>query len=152
MVHGGISGRQDRKDTVPVDGSSAAKRAADYALNLSKALRAELAVIHVIDVPHFMRGMNPALAAMYVARAEKQSTKWVGEVEQGARKLGISVTTEVMVGPSSVPDGIVEYARKSHSDLIIMGSRGKTASRRILLGSVAFAVSARACCPVMLVR
>lgn len=137
---------------LPLDGSSAAKRAADYAISLSKALTAELAVIHVIDTPHVMREMNPALSAMYIARAEKQSTRWMDEIERGARKLGVSVTGEIIVGPSSAPDGIVEYARKSHSDLIIMGTRGKTASRKILLGSVAFAVSARAHCPVVLVR
>lgn len=140
------------KIMLAVDGSGAAKRAADYALNLSSTLGAELAAIHVIDVPPVMRGMNPALAAMYIARADKQSSRWLDEVEHKARKLGISVTREVIVGRDSVPDGIIGFARKSRPDMIIMGTRGRTATRKLLLGSVAFAVSALAPCPVVLVR
>lgn len=140
------------KILLAVDGSSAAKRSVDYALKLSSTLGAKLSAIHVIDVPHVMRSMNPALAAMYTARVEKQSSKWLDDVEQRSKKLGISLTREIIVGRGSVSDGIIEFARKSRPDMIIMGTRGRTATRKLLLGSVAFAVSALAPCPVVLVR
>jgi len=49
-------------------------------------------------------------------------------------------------------DGIIEFARKNRPDMIIMGTRGKPATRNLLLESVAFAVSALDHCPVVPVR
>ncbi|HXV46458.1 MAG TPA: universal stress protein [Nitrososphaera sp.] len=62
------------------------------------------------------------------------------------------MTSEIIIDALSVPNVIIEYAKKQHVDFIIMGTRGRSGAKKLLLGSVASAVMAHACCPVLLVR
>jgi hypothetical protein len=65
-------------------------------------------------------------------------------------------TAEVSVSHvlhTGVPDEeIVELARTSHADLIVLGTHGRTGLARLLMGSTAERVVRHACCPVMVVR
>ena len=49
-------------------------------------------------------------------------------------------------------NAILNYAESENVDLIVMGTRGRSGFRRVLLGSVASAVLSYARCPVMIVR
>jgi nucleotide-binding universal stress UspA family protein len=62
---------------------------------------------------------------------------------------GMAVRTEVLSGIPARK--IAEYARQQRSDLIVMGSHGRTGLTRALLGSVAEAVVRRSPCPVLIV-
>jgi nucleotide-binding universal stress UspA family protein len=63
---------------------------------------------------------------------------------------GISVTTKVIEG---IPkNAIVQEAQDWSADLIVLGSHGYGRVRRVLLGSVAGAVVAKAPCSVQVVR
>jgi nucleotide-binding universal stress UspA family protein len=48
--------------------------------------------------------------------------------------------TEVIVSPLSVIDSIVEYAERESTDLIVIGTRGRSGFKRLLLGSTALGV------------
>lgn len=63
---------------------------------------------------------------------------------------GISVTTHVVEG--SPADAIVAEAERWGADLIVLGSHGYGRVRRVVLGSVAGAVVAKAPCSVQVVR
>lgn len=60
------------------------------------------------------------------------------------------VVTEVQVGEPA--EEIVDLARTEHVDFIIMGSRGLSPIKELLLGSVSDKVLRTAPCPVMVVR
>ncbi len=60
--------------------------------------------------------------------------------------------TQVIVSPISVTGSIVEYAERENMDLIVIGTRGRSAFKRLLLGSIASGVVTHAHCPVMVVR
>ena len=60
--------------------------------------------------------------------------------------------TEVIVSPISVTGNIVEYAERENIDLIVIGTRGRSAFKRLLLGSTASGVVTHAHCPVMVVK
>jgi nucleotide-binding universal stress UspA family protein len=63
---------------------------------------------------------------------------------------GVSVTTKIIEG---IPhDAIVEEAQEWGADLIMLGSHGHGRVRRVILGSVAGAVVAKAPCSVQVVR
>ena len=54
--------------------------------------------------------------------------------------------------PDSPAWGILAEARRWHSDLIVIGSHGRTPLERFFLGSVSFKVAAEALCSVRVVR
>lgn len=143
---------QIKRILLPVDGSDASLKAARYALRIAKLLDADIACIHVIDSLPLLKGMNPALVALYFSPAEEHAKKWIGDVEEMAKKEKVHITSEIIIDVPSVPNAIIEYAAKQHADLIIMGTRGRTGAKKLLLGSVASAVMAHAKCPVLLVR
>jgi nucleotide-binding universal stress UspA family protein len=143
---------QTKKILVPVDGSDVSLKAARYALGIAKLLDANITCIHVIGALPLLKRMNPALVALYFSQAEKHAKKWIGDVEEMAKKEKSHITSEILIDVQSVPNTIIEYATKQHMDLIVMGTRGSTGAKKLLLGSVAGAVMAHAGCPVLLVR
>lgn len=64
----------------------------------------------------------------------------------------IQLKTQVIISPISVTGNIVEYAEREKIDLIVIGTRGRSAFKRLLLGSTASGVVTHAHCPVMVVK
>jgi len=62
------------------------------------------------------------------------------------------VQTEILVAVNSVVKEIVEYAEKQDVDLIVIGTRGMSGLKRILLGSTSSGVVKYAHCPVLVVK
>jgi nucleotide-binding universal stress UspA family protein len=58
----------------------------------------------------------------------------------------------VLVTSSTPAGAIVEYARQSNADLILMGTHGRGAVAHFLMGSVAERVVRVAPCPVLTMR
>jgi nucleotide-binding universal stress UspA family protein len=143
---------QIKRILLPVDGSDASIKAARYAFRIAKPLDADITCIHVIAAPPLLKGINPALVALYFSRAEKQSKKWISDVKRMAKKEKVHMTSEILIDALSVPSAIIQYAKKQRIDLIIIGTRGRTGAKKLLLGSVAGTVMAHAGCPVLLVR
>jgi nucleotide-binding universal stress UspA family protein len=149
-----------RKILVPVDGSSASLKALQYAAHLAEleASDAELIVLHVLE--DIKQGGAIGLQAKYgnvrlvegFKKARREAAlEWLKQIEEAARKKGIPLKIEILDGDSKV-EIIIDYANENSVDLIVMGSRGLTGFKRLLLGSVANAVVSNAPCPVMVVH
>lgn len=77
----------------------------------------------------------------------------VDEVVARLKADGVDASGEVRrVSPGSTPEEIVDAADKDGSSLIVMGTRGMTEWRSLMLGGVANKVVHHAGCPVLLVR
>lgn len=138
-----------RRVLVAVDGSPVSMRAARRAARIAKADAAELVALHVVPAPP---AEVPGEIADYYERARRNARAWMSEVETLAASLGLGLRSDVVVGAHSIPDAILGYAETVGADLIVTGTRGRTPSRRILVGSVASALAAYAECPVLVVR
>jgi len=73
-------------------------------------------------------------------------------VKQKAIESKVSVGTDVVFSTNSVVKTIVEYAEEKKIDLIVIGSKGMSGLKRMLLGSVASGVVTYADCPVLVVK
>ena len=76
----------------------------------------------------------------------------VDKVKKKAKENGVKVRTDVVLGISSVVKEIVEYAEKNKIDIIVIGSRGLSGIKKMLLGSVASGVVTYAHCPVLVTK
>jgi nucleotide-binding universal stress UspA family protein len=75
------------------------------------------------------------------------------EYEADAERRGIKSTGEILVSDGeSVASAIIDYAKKNQVDLIVVGTRGHSRFKRLVLGSIASGVSSYAHCPVLIVR
>jgi nucleotide-binding universal stress UspA family protein len=73
-------------------------------------------------------------------------------VKQNASENKVEVRTEVLIGATSVVKEIVEYAEEHKIDLIVIGTRGISGIKKMLLGSTASGVLSYAHCPVLIVK
>ncbi|MCX5728423.1 MAG: universal stress protein, partial [Nitrospirae bacterium] len=131
------------------DFSRWAKRAEDYACSLACSWRASLTVLCVAEFPP---GLNPdyPINQQYLADLLKNASSQLVDLKGRAERRGIAVTTRVATGIPS--EEVITAARAEDSDLIVVGTRGKTGLAHVLLGSTAERVIRGAPCPVLTVR
>ena len=85
-------------------------------------------------------------------KEREEGQRYVDKVKQQATEKKVSVKTDVIVGVASVVKEIVEYAENNKVDIIIIGSRGMTGLKKMLLGSIATGVVTYSHCPVLIVK
>ncbi|MGI5864584.1 MAG: universal stress protein [Myxococcales bacterium] len=141
-----------RRIVCPIDFSEPSRDAMRVAVDLAKRLGAELVLLHVYQLP----GVATPEAAIYggrspVDRLIKVVTQALGEWKSEALGMGASeVTTHAASGVAYAE--IVRFAEEQACDLIVMGTHGRTAVLRVLVGSTAERVVRHAPCPVLTVR
>jgi nucleotide-binding universal stress UspA family protein len=142
-----------KKVLVAFDGSEYSKKALKTAVILAKTHDAKLLVLYVTVPPAYSYGrISPA----YIDRIERIARQEAGAVVKRARQLvreaDLDVKVKVTEGMLSAVQAIIEYAAKERVDLIVVGTRGMSGFKKLLLGSVSSGVVAHAHCPVLVVR
>lgn len=130
------------------DLEASSEAATSEALGLAVALSARLLIVSVIDPGHRRLPGGKADVRVDQIRELREATAQ-GLVASG-REMGAEVTFLVWEG--SPGEAIVEAALAEEADLIVVGSRGRGAVGRVLIGSVSDHVVRHAPCPVMVVR
>jgi nucleotide-binding universal stress UspA family protein len=144
---------------VPHDGTEMSDKAVEKAVELAKALDAQLILLHIIEQipipPSIMLGSDPVL----INRARRSVKR---ELEQGWNKLAeirmhdleknkVRITCDCLVG--SAADQILRYAKSSKIDMIVMASHSLRGLSKIkALGSITRKVSEMANCPVLIIH
>jgi nucleotide-binding universal stress UspA family protein len=96
--------------------------------------------------PHAAAAVGGAAARDY---HEEEAQKVVGPVLATLRQHGLTVSATWKTGP--VGETIAGFARDGGFDLLVMGTHGYGALRRLVTGSVTTQVLARSTVPVLLV-
>ena len=145
-----------RKILVPLDGSEWSFRAAKYAIKIAKMANAQIVCVHaVVSLPTTAYANVHAgiLIPRYIEEAKKEVQKWYDEVNIIAKKSGVvRLSADTILDVSSVTDAIISYTEGNNIDLIIMGTKGRTGLKKIVLGSVASGVVTHASCPVLIAK
>jgi universal stress protein A len=138
----------------PSDFSRASKGAFARAVQLAKDNRAELLVTHVLAMPlPAMAGdgyISPTLYAELESSSRAAAKRELDKLVTQAKKGGARARGMLLEGTPF--ERISRAARATRSDLIVIGTHGRTGLARLFLGSVASRVLATAPCPVLTVR
>ena len=143
---------------IGTDGSDDAIAAAEAGLGLLGAPSA-VTVVCVMDTPGAATaGLESGFAGGMVSDAEVDRA-W-SMVEQDARealertveRLGVETPVEQVARAGEAGPAICHLAEEIGADVIVVGSRGRGAIKRALLGSVSTHITNNAPCPVMVVR
>jgi nucleotide-binding universal stress UspA family protein len=141
------------KILVAIDGSDSSMDAAVYAISIAKKYDAELYALHVIHPADVDLLPGPAQTSAYslVINTNKESEEYLDKVKLKANEYAITIKTEV-IAAINVAEGIVDYAEGKNTDIIVVGTRGKSGIKKALLGSVAANVVTYAHCPVLVIK
>lgn len=135
---------------VPVDGSTAATRALARAASLAEAFSATLTIVCIVDLNAHMSAFEQVSGGGYIPEEIKQKGYTILNEAQRSLPQGIKADIRLEIGNPA--RRILALAEDERIDLIVMGSRGLSSAKQILLGSVSHNVLVRATCPVMIVR
>ena len=142
-----------KKIVVPLDGSESSFRAAEYAVKLAKIADAEVIFMHaVVNPPYTPNPGEGILISGYIDEAKRQAETWCMNAGKIASTNGVKYSAETILDVVSASDSIVNYAENKKADLIVIGTKGRTGLKRLLLGSVASGVVTHANCPVLVTR
>jgi nucleotide-binding universal stress UspA family protein len=137
------------KILVPVDGSASASAAARFGVQLAKDVGASVTLMYVFDAP--------AVASLgIVAKGNLDETK--ENVSRGSfsaardaiGQTDIHISEFVEIGHPA--QCIVDYATRCGFGMIVMGRRGRSHVKELLIGSVSEHVTRTAPCPVTVVH
>lgn len=149
---------------VGIDGSESSMNAAAYAAAMARKNNAQLVILYALSSPLGYEYSSGKLSDETIPNSIKQIFRTVkDEAEQWFNKIKeridykietntIQLGIEVIVTDTCVAGAIILYAQEHTVDLIVVGTRGRSAFTKLLLGSVATGVVTYAHCPVLLIR
>jgi nucleotide-binding universal stress UspA family protein len=135
------------------DGSPASEHAAAIAAKLAATHGARLTALYVVD-PYPYLGVgesNPVGFEAYMATGMQHAAQAHARVAQLCSREGVALEKRV-AQDTTAASGIVETARDTEADLVVVGSHGRTGIARLVVGSVAARVVDECPVPVLVVR
>jgi nucleotide-binding universal stress UspA family protein len=140
--------RDFKKIVLATDFSSTADKALKWAAAIAKHYHAEIAIVHAIaPEPREAVPMDPLPPEMDSAYAEAR--RQIGRLDQEEFLSRLPHHTILQHG--SAADVISSVIKQNNTDLLVVGTRGRTGLARLVLGSVAEELLRTAECPVLTV-
>jgi nucleotide-binding universal stress UspA family protein len=143
---------------LPTDGSKLSANGAKQTIKMAKALGANITVVHVVSDYYtllqdegFATSNMPTLKKLFEDRTAIRAKEILGPVKEAADKAGVECDTVVAIGEKPY-EMIIEQAKKSKCDLIIMASHARKGIQGILFGSETAKVLSHSKIPVLVLR
>jgi nucleotide-binding universal stress UspA family protein len=141
-----------RHIAVGVDGSPTGDLALRTAIDLTLHYHAQLTIVSVAPIqPVYVAPGEPFVAPSVPTADLPRYRQIVEAAVAAAEKAGVSAVTGVCED-GVVVDELLAFVEKNPTDLLVVGSRGLSAAKRLLLGSVSTALVTHAPCSVLVVR
>jgi len=146
--------RRKTRILVPLDGSKLAEDALGEALILGKALKAEITLLHVVQIPEDVigQGATPISIDEQWQAQRGRALQYLTDIRNRPEWTGVA--TQVAVESGNPAEVILDYCRRHDIDRIVMSTRGRGRTRLKLwaLGSVAYKVVHAADRTIVLIR
>ena len=138
---------------VPVDGSPTSYRSLQEALKLAKQLKAQLALIHVMEEIWYVDNESYLNYAELQKSVRISGEKILAQAETAMLQEGVSPIVKLLEARGErIANVVVAEAKRWPADLIVIGTHGRSGFSHLLFGSVAEGVVRTAHVPVLLIR
>jgi nucleotide-binding universal stress UspA family protein len=135
---------------VAIDGSAPARRALEAAIDLAKLASASLTVVGVVPIGVVYTDQAGAVVQVLVEN-RRYFEDLLSRSAETARNGGVrSVSTAMREG--GVVEQLLAYLDEQRPDLMVLGARGLSMTRRILLGSVSDGVVHHSSTSILIIR
>ena len=136
-----------KKIMVGYDGTKFSDCALKEAMALAKGSAAKLLLVSAPEIDVEFQAMAPEANELMEKKARTDLDLAAAKV----KKAGLTCETKIVV-TTSTQEALVETAKKSKVDLIVLGTHGRTGLVRLLMGSTTARVIGHAHCSVLVVR
>ncbi len=137
-----------KKICCAIDFSDESRFAMEKAADLARTLEATLTLVHVREplLPGEIDLLGPAGEHIETTTThlERMMATWRSEA---ARRAGARIRSSVRLGEAAAE--IPRFAREEAMDLIVVGARGHTGLRQLLLGPLSERIARESPCPVL---
>jgi nucleotide-binding universal stress UspA family protein len=140
-----------RQILVPTDFSTHSARALETAIALAKTFRAKIHLLHAYHMPAFVGVPDEVvIPPAFWATVRDAAARKLEKSAESVAAAGVNVETHLAERVAA--EAIVEAAAELGIDLVVMGTRGLTGLKHVVLGSVAERTLRLAPCPVLAVK
>ncbi len=140
-----------QKILVAVDFSEHVDTVVDTALEFAKQFGAELHLVHAFDVRiPLVTPYEVAIPTAFIEEAREAAAAKLDALIRKVAAEGVTATSHLSEVPAA--SAIVDLAEELGADLVVMGTRGHTGLKHVLLGSVAERTLRHAPCSVLTVK
>jgi len=137
-----------KKILVPLDGSELAEKALDHAEKLAEPFDAEIILFQVVPLVPIYAAAEFVTPFVVDEKQKEAAQRYLTNLAEELKKRGFRVTAKLKTG-SQVAADIIDFAKESGVDLIVMCTHGHSGTTRWVLGSVAHKVLTRAETPIL---
>ena len=123
------------KVLVPVDGSENSFSALNTAVFLSTKVKVQLTALNVMENPPTTYLQSPKISTDLLDKNKRESETILEKCKDIANRNGIKIQAVLMEDGDAAPK-IIQYSEKENFDTIMMGHRGMSGFKKMLLGSV----------------
>lgn len=146
--HHANPGLEFRRILVPTDFSTGARSALECARTIARGFQSEIYLLHVIPSDVFELA-SPETSREALAMARESAKQQLDALAMEGESQGIVHQTTLAEGPAWPT--ISETIKAKQIDLVVVGTHGKSASKKLVLGSVTEKIFRMADCPMLTV-
>ena len=146
-----------KKVMVAYDGSPHSKDALRWAMYFKRLMGTSVLAVKVFEPFNFHEGHGevdigsaPELMAKQAEITYAHNMKMLEDTKQEAANQGVAIETELVAGTAAA--GLLDFAKQSHVEMIIAGTRGHGTLEELLIGSVTSKLVSLAHIPVLVVK
>jgi nucleotide-binding universal stress UspA family protein len=137
-----------RRILIALDDSAIAAHAAEVGLELAISLKAQAALVYVVDPAPALQTDSGISAAEWAATLNREGQAFLATT---AQRTGQPSAWQFL-REGKPADQILATAREWEADVIVIGTHGRSGVSRLLLGSTAESVVRHATCPVLVIK
>jgi nucleotide-binding universal stress UspA family protein len=136
------------KILVPLDGSEHSLKALKVAVQIAQKFNGKITLVHVYSIGGL--ASYPTPVQEFIEAIRKAGTRILSDGEKRVKAEGVHVESLLLEGHAV--EQIVKTCREGRFDLVVMGARGLSKIKEMLLGSVSDGVTRHAHCPVLVAK
>jgi nucleotide-binding universal stress UspA family protein len=135
------------KILVCCDGSKHSDKAIKLSCDIAKKYDSDLTIIYVVDKTI---KSDVFAGSEYTKILRKYAQDTILRAQRLAKSQGIE--PNVIIKEGNVSEQIIQYSKKSRTELVVVGSKGLGAVLRFMLGSVSTKIANHSLCSVLIVK
>jgi nucleotide-binding universal stress UspA family protein len=134
-----------------VDFSPHSEAVVDAAVTLARQFDAKVRLVHAYDIPiPLVSPYEVAIPELYLQETRRIAAEKLAALVEQVNAKGVAADSLLTEVPAAA--AIVRAAEESKADLVVIGTRGHTGLKHLLLGSVAERTVRLSPCPVLTVK